>query len=823
MEEFLEGWKAQRQQRLKELQQDYNHTGSSKQMKAIKDEMRAIKFWLQPENLVKVGLAWKAAQAPQEQPMFPGLAVPQVNPALFGVVKSGAAAAKVANSAAGAASAAASVAASPKAEGEAVVQAVKVAQAAAVAATSAANQAHLAATQAKPAQAKQLAASAERATLAAAKAQAASKKAGSRLNTIKEENETNNNNNNYRPRAEIANENNILRNLPVSTPVSTPVSNTGGGNPFGNVAEKKPSFWNKTKKFFKKVGKQITRSFKYDKKTKARLYELNSEIKRELDPRKQKLLSDEKERIKSGQTWNKKVGREISRSLKYGKNVKQGLYNLNARIEATRKAGNNNTALVANLAELKTHTWSKGRKDRLLVFLHNQQEDALQLKDKITSTLGGAVGGTLNKLIDSILLVINKLIDVVTVAEEVPANVVRAIFSLPYLIALAGFLLTFFGIPGILGPAMVAGGSILIWQRIQPTIDWYLLPIIKILNLAGMGINTERLEVSVKATKLRANAERAAAATKKPLIGFGVIQGLKWLKGKILGQQEQVQSQTEQLLEVGNPFAGQVVQARNAGIPFGTGSQAVQAGNAVNPFAGAEAGYAYNPWSGQVAHAENAVNPFGGAPLPPPSSVGGLFQNVIDNMGEAVGSIGGVVAGGAQAVVNAGVGVGGAVAGGAQAVGSAVAGGAQAVVNAGASGVEAVGSAVAGGVGAVGSAVAGGVEALREGGVGAVAREANAVLMAGAEGAESLAGRASALAQGQILGPESLAGAFNEHFAEVEAKRKAKIAAEQAAFLRSAAVARQLGNEKAAQKAERDANNEEWLGVGRHRTRKTRR
>ena len=782
MEEFLEGWRAQRQQRLKELQQDYNHTGSSKQMKAIKDEMRAIKFWLQPENQVKVAALWQATQAPQEQPIFPGLAVPQVDPALFGVVQSGTAAAKIANSAEGAASAAAKVAASPKAGSEAVVQAVEVAQAAAAAATNAANQAHLAAKQAKPAQAKQLAASAERATIDAASARNAAKKAAAHLNTIQEENETNNNND-YRPRALNANE-----------PGPAPA-----GNPFGNVAEKKPSFWNKTKKFFKKVGKQITRTLKYDRKTKARLYELNSEINRELDPRKRKLLSDEKERIKSGQTWNKKVGREISRSLKYGKNVKQGLYNLNARIEATRKAGNNNTALLANLAELKTHTWSKGRKDRLLVFLHNQKEDALQLKEKITSTLGGAVGGTLNKLIESILLVINKLIDVVTAAEEVPANVVRAIFSLPYLIALAGFLLTFFGIPGILGPAMVAGGSILIWQRIQPTIDWYILPIIRVLNLAGMGINTERLELSVKTTKLRVNAERAAAATKKPLIGFGVIQGLKWLKGKISGQQEQVQSQTEQLLEVGNPFAGgsQVVQAGN---PFAGGSQVVQAGNAGNPFAG-QAGNAVNPWTGQVVHTENAVNPFGGAPLPPPSSVGGLFQNVINNVGEAVGSIGGAVAGGAQAVVNAGVGAGSAVAGGAQAVGSAV-------VNAG--------------VG-VGSAVAGGVEALREGGVGAVARGANAVLVAGVEGAKSLAGRAGSLAQGQLLGPESLEGAFNEHFAEVEAERQAQIAKAKAPLLRRAAVARQLGNEKAAQKAERDANNEEWLAVARHRTRKTRR
>jgi hypothetical protein len=779
MEEFLEGWKAQRQQRLKELQWDYNHTGSSKEMKAIKDEIKSIKFWLQPENQVKVAALWQITQAPQEEPMFPGLAVPQVDPTLFVVGQSGVAAAKVANAAAGAASAAASVASSPKAGSEAVAQAVEVAQAAAVAATNAANQAHLAAKQAEPAQAKQLAASAERATLAAAKAQAASKKAGSHLNTIKEENE---NNNNYRPRALNANENNILRNLPGSAPGSTPVSNTGGGNPFGNVAEKKPSFWNKTKKFFKKVGKQITRSIKYDSKTKKRLYELNSEIKRELDPRKQKLLLDEKERIKSGQTWNKKVGREISRSLKYGKNVKQGLYNLNARIEATRKAGNNNTALVANLAELKTHTWSKGRKDRLLVFLHNQQKDALQLKDKITSTLGGAVGGTLNKLIDSILLVINKLIDVVTVAKEVPANVVRAIFSLPYLIALAGFLLTFFGIPGILGPAMVAGGSIMIWQRIQPTIDWYLLPIIKILNLAGMGINTERLELSVKATKLRVNAERAAAALKKPLIGFGVIQGLQWLKGKITGHHERVEAQTEQLLEVGNPFAGQVVQAENSG----------------NPFAGAQEGNAVNPWSGQVVHTENAVNPFGGVPLPPPSSIGGLFQNVINNVGEAVGSIGGAVAGGAQAVVNAGVGAGSAVAGGAQAVGSAVG---SAVVNAG--------------VG-VGSAVAGGVEALREGGVGAI-------LNAGAEGAESLAGRAGALAQGQLLGPESLEGAFNEQFNSVESERQAQIAVAKAPLLRRAVVARQLGKDNEARRLENEANNENWLAVARHRTRKNRR
>ena len=476
------------------------------------------------------------------------------------------------------------------------------------------------------------------------------------------------------------------------------------------------------------------------------------------------------------------MGREISRSLKYGKNVKQSLYNLNARIEATRKAGNNNTALVANLAELKTHTWSKGRKDRLLVFLHNQQEDALQLKDKITSTLGGAVGGSLNRLIDSILLVINKLIDVVTVAKEVPANVVRAIFSLPYLIALAGFLLTFFGIPGILGPAMVAGGSIMIWQRIQPTIDWYLLPIIKILNLAGMGINTERLELSVKATKLRVNADRAAAALKKPLIGFGVIQGLQWLKGKITGHHERVEAQTEQLLEVGNPFGASQVQAENSG----------------NPFTGAQEGNAVNPWSGQVVHTKNEVNPFGGAPLPPPSSIGGLFQNVINNVGEAVGSIGGAVAGGAQAVVNAGVGAGSAVAGGVGAVGSAVG---SAVVNAG--------------VG-VGSAVAGGVEALREGGVGAV-------LNAGAEGAESLAGRAGALAQGQLLGPESLEGAFNEQFNSVEAERQAQIAQAKAPLLRRAAVARQLGKDNEARRLENEANNENWLAVARHRTRKNRR
>ena len=72
MEEFLEGWKAQRQQRLKELQWDYNHTGSSKEMKAIKDEIKSIKFWLQPENQVKVAALWQITQAPQEEPMFPG-------------------------------------------------------------------------------------------------------------------------------------------------------------------------------------------------------------------------------------------------------------------------------------------------------------------------------------------------------------------------------------------------------------------------------------------------------------------------------------------------------------------------------------------------------------------------------------------------------------------------------------------------------------------------------------------------------------------------------------------------------------------------------
>jgi hypothetical protein len=73
------------------------------------------------------------------------------------------------------------------------------------------------------------------------------------------------------------------------------------------------------------------------------------------------------------------------------------------------------------------------------------------------------------------------------------------------------------------------------------------------------------------------------------------------------------------------------------------------------------------------------------------------------------------------------------------------------------------------------------------------------------------------------LGPESLEGAFNEQFNRVEAQRQAQIAQAKAPLLRRAAVARQLGNEKAAKKAENEANNENWLAVARHRTRKNRR
>ena len=57
------------------------------------------------------------------------------------------------------------------------------------------------------------------------------------------------------------------------------------------------------------MGKKISRSFKYDKNMKHRLYELNSIING-TTAGNIRLAREEKERIKSGQTWNKKLFEE---------------------------------------------------------------------------------------------------------------------------------------------------------------------------------------------------------------------------------------------------------------------------------------------------------------------------------------------------------------------------------------------------------------------------------------------------------------------------------------------------------------------------------
>jgi hypothetical protein len=91
MEEFIINWKAEREQEIRELRSEYNHTGNNSRMKAITEEIKKIKLSLKPENLVKVGIVWQSLQPPQvshNESNFSFLRLPpQVNSTLLGDVQ----------------------------------------------------------------------------------------------------------------------------------------------------------------------------------------------------------------------------------------------------------------------------------------------------------------------------------------------------------------------------------------------------------------------------------------------------------------------------------------------------------------------------------------------------------------------------------------------------------------------------------------------------------------------------------------------------------------------------------------------------------------
>ena len=71
---------------------------------------------------------------------------------------------------------------------------------------------------------------------------------------------------------------------------------------YANQPEQKLSFWNKTKKFFKGVGKRVSRSLKYNAPTKKKLYELNTLINLARSPAVKQRLQAKKEALKKN-TW----------------------------------------------------------------------------------------------------------------------------------------------------------------------------------------------------------------------------------------------------------------------------------------------------------------------------------------------------------------------------------------------------------------------------------------------------------------------------------------------------------------------------------------
>jgi hypothetical protein len=72
------------------------------------------------------------------------------------------------------------------------------------------------------------------------------------------------------------------------------------------------SFWNKTKKFFKNAGKKISRSLKYDKNTKARLYLLNAQIEQARREGQSTANLERQKRNLKGETWNRKIKVDIN-------------------------------------------------------------------------------------------------------------------------------------------------------------------------------------------------------------------------------------------------------------------------------------------------------------------------------------------------------------------------------------------------------------------------------------------------------------------------------------------------------------------------------
>ena len=91
MDEFIRNWVAEREQEIRELRSEYNHTGNNSRMKAITEEIKKIKLSLKPDNLVKVGLIWQSLQPPQvshNESNFSFLRLPpQVNSTLLGDVQ----------------------------------------------------------------------------------------------------------------------------------------------------------------------------------------------------------------------------------------------------------------------------------------------------------------------------------------------------------------------------------------------------------------------------------------------------------------------------------------------------------------------------------------------------------------------------------------------------------------------------------------------------------------------------------------------------------------------------------------------------------------
>ena len=568
MEEFLEDWKAEREQEIMELQWDYNHTGSSKQMKEIKEKIKKIKFWLKPENIVKVGLVWQAAQVspPVNRGNFnyTALAPPQIDPELFDVVKVG-----MANNLVAAETQLSTIKAERKQIGNALGKLNRNSENAMLL------QQQLAATK-QPLH-----------------------NAGERVKQLRQRQPAlvgNGGGGPPPPPPPAA----LPPPPPVAQPPPPPVAQPPvalpGGGPaaqpavegnnmrgFANFSQgqnwnlmpprapqRPASFWNKTKKFFKNAGKQISRSFKYDKNTKARLYLLNAQIEQARRAGQSIANLERQKRNLKGETWNRKI--------KVGINTRYR----NFTTRASRLPAIVRTAVESKYNNIKSFMTTNAPREATILHLKNQRAKLMLDINLLQASKTRSVVNTARASLQNYKRLIIQLIDLQIRLLEI-ANDPLSPWVVRFIPFLIGYVL-YLNSP-LAAAFIIGGGGIYLANKIRYTIMGFIngdyrtikeniidMPH-KFAELAGRGITMVQQEGTRLIGKARENLEELQryimeqiASVPEKVVAAGAAGARA--AGQAAGRGLEVAGQVALRPLEGGPFVALARAGRNAFEPI---------------------------------------------------------------------------------------------------------------------------------------------------------------------------------------------------------------------------------------------------------------